>query len=275
MPPAPAEPFAVTRDGTTLHGESAGAGPPILLLHGLTATRRYVLQGSRALERAGRTLVSYDARGHGTSDPAADGDYGYPALAADALAIMEARGLDDVVLMGSSMGAATAIAAALAVPERVRALVVVTPAHRGRPSADLERWDRLSQGLAEGGVDGFMRAFGTPRVPERYRDTIATVLRQRLARHEHPLAVAEALRLTPRSAAFDGMEALERLPMPVLIVASNDLLDPEHPMSVARDYAERIPDAELVSEAEGESPLAWRGGSLSATVRRFLEARGL
>ena len=50
-----------------------------MLCHGITATRRYVIHGSRALERAGHEVVSYDARGHGESDPAPPGEgYGYP-----------------------------------------------------------------------------------------------------------------------------------------------------------------------------------------------------
>lgn len=267
--------FAVPRDGAALRGESAGQGPVVMTLHGLTATRRYVLHGSRTLERAGRTVVSYDARGHGESDPAADGDYSYPALAADAAAVLDALGIERAVLMGSSMGSATAVAVALAAPERVAGLVIVVPAHRGHPSVDLERWDRLADGLATGGVDGFMHAYGTPPVPERFRDSIATVIRQRLARHRHPLAVADALRGTPRSAAFDGLDALRALRMPVLLVPSNDVMDPEHPMAVARDYSERIPDAELVTETDGESPLAWRGGSLSMAVRDWLERKGI
>ena len=84
MPPAaePA-PFAVGA-APALRGEAAGEGPPIVLCHGITATRRYVVHGSRALERAGHRVVSYDARGHGESDPAPPGQgYGYPELVGD------------------------------------------------------------------------------------------------------------------------------------------------------------------------------------------------
>src|SRR5207248_3172795 len=59
-----------TPAGGLIQGERLGAGPPLVLLHGLTATRRYVLMGSRYLSRAGCELVSFDARGHGESDPA-------------------------------------------------------------------------------------------------------------------------------------------------------------------------------------------------------------
>ena len=55
---------------TRLSGETAGAGPPILLLHGLSATRRHVVQGSRYLAHRGYRLIACDARGHGSSAPA-------------------------------------------------------------------------------------------------------------------------------------------------------------------------------------------------------------
>ena len=52
-----------------LSGEEAGEGVPVVLLHGLTATRRYVVMGSKNLERGGHRVVMYDARGHGRSEP--------------------------------------------------------------------------------------------------------------------------------------------------------------------------------------------------------------
>ena len=54
-----------TPTGGSLAGERTGTGVPLILLHGLTATRRYVLMGSRYLARAGAELVGFDARGHG------------------------------------------------------------------------------------------------------------------------------------------------------------------------------------------------------------------
>ncbi|HEX9966316.1 MAG TPA: alpha/beta fold hydrolase, partial [Solirubrobacterales bacterium] len=75
MAPEP-RPFALGA-APVLRGEVAGGasggGVPIVLCHGITATRRYVVHGSRALERAGHAVVSYDARGHGESDPAPAG----------------------------------------------------------------------------------------------------------------------------------------------------------------------------------------------------------
>jgi pimeloyl-ACP methyl ester carboxylesterase len=248
-----------------LAGEEAGEGVPVVLLHGLTATRRYVVLGSKNLERSGHRVVMYDARGHGRSDPG--NGYGYDALAADLLAVLDDRGIDRAVLAGASMGAHTLVRFALEHPSRAAALVAITPAFDPDvPERDLERWDALSDGLRSGGVEGFLAAYGEPRVPESFRDTVRTVLRQRLSAHEHPEAVADALREVPRSRAFGSWEELAALDLPVTVVASRDEVDPEHPLAVGERYAEAIPGARLETEEPGKSPLAWQGGQLSRVI---------
>lgn len=248
----------------------SGAGAPLVLLHGLTATRRYVLHGSRLLAREGFRLVSYDARAHGESDPG-DG-YEYADLASDLLCVLDSAGLDRAVLVGHSMGAATAIRVALECPERVSGLVQITPAYAGDPYADEEElayWDRLADGLEADGVDGFMRAFEPPR-EARWREPVLKFTRQRLERHRDPKALAEAVRVVPRSTAFDGLERLSEIDLPVLVVGSRDDADPSHPLAVAEAYASRLPNAELAVDAPGEPPLAWQGAQLSRAVLDWL-----
>jgi pimeloyl-ACP methyl ester carboxylesterase len=260
---------------TELAVEQAGERRVIVLAHGLTATRRYVVHGSHLLERSGYRVIAYDARGHGDSDPApAPGAYEYTDLVADLEGLLDTLGIERAVLVGVSMGAATTLAAAIERPERVSALVQVTPAHLGLPQTDpdeLARWDALADAFEQDGVEGFIRAYGPPPVPNRFKSLIVQAIRQRLERHRHPEAVADALRVIPRSRAFDGPAALEDVAAPTLVVASRDELDPQHPYSVAAAYAERIRDAELVVEAEGESPIAWRGTRLSKAIIGFLE----
>src|ERR671934_1999998 len=110
--------FAVERRSRVLAGEALGDGPPIVLLHGITATRRYVVHGSKVLARAGYRQLTYDARGHGRSDPAAPGEgYAYRELVSDLEAVAEAQvGEPPFVLGGHSMGAHTAVAYALERP---------------------------------------------------------------------------------------------------------------------------------------------------------------
>ena len=239
----------------------------MLLLHGLTATRRYVVHGSRVLERAGHRVIAYDARGHGASSPAGGPEaYTYDELVEDAVAVLDDRGVERATVVGQSMGSATAVGLALRHPERVGGLVVVTPAHRGVPSPNLDHWDALADGLEHGGPEGFLEALGPLPIEERWRETVRTVILQRVGRHEHPAAVAQALRGIPRSAAFDGLDALAAIATPTLIVGNRDEADPDHPLAVAQEYARRIPGARLIVEEAGQSPLAWRGGALSKEI---------
>ncbi len=260
----------VTRGGQALAGEQHGEGPAVVALHGLTATRRYVLMGSRLLERSGRRLTLYDARGHGASAPAADGDYSYAALAGDLEAVIDGLGVERALLVGASMGAHTAIRFALERAERVAGLAVVTPAYDPeRLPIDLEHWDALARGLREGGVEGFIAAYGLERVPVAWRETVERVVRQRLGAHEHPQAVADALAAVPRSRPFAAWESLAAIEVPTLVVGSRDEADPRHPLAIASRYAEAIPGARLVVEKQGRSPIAWQGGQLARLLLDF------
>jgi pimeloyl-ACP methyl ester carboxylesterase len=271
------EPFEVERDGVTIAGETAGTGPDVVLLHGLTATRRYVVMGSKALPRAGYRVTTFDARGHGESSPAASPEqYEYRDLVADLEAVLDHLGAERAALGGASMGAHTTMAFALAFPERVSALVQITPAYDGRPrsgSSELAYWERLADGLERGGIDGFIDALDSG-VDERWRDTALTVARQRLERHRHLDAVADALRVVPASIAFEGLEELEAVEAPTLVVASRDEADPGHPYAIGEAYVERLPNARLVSEEPGASPLAWQGARLSKAIAEFLGENG-
>ncbi len=269
-------PVEVASGGVTLAGEESGQSlgerPPIVLLHGLTATRRYVVMGSRTLQRAGHRVIAYDARGHGRSTAAPAREYGYDQLAADLLAVLDAAGAERAVLAGASMGAHTALALALAHPERVAGLALITPAYDPaafEDAAALAGWDRLADGLRERGVEGFVAAYDLDALPAELRPTVETVLRQRMSAHEHPLAVADALEAVPRSRPFASLAELGAIDVPVLVVASRDEPDPGHPLGVGEAYAAAIPGAVLLVEDPGRSPIAWQGGQLSLAIEQL------
>lgn len=253
--------------------DDEGEGRPVVLLHGLTATRRYVVMGSKSLQKAGHRVIAYDARGHGESEPAPSSDaYGYECLAADLIDVLDAAGAESAVLAGASMGAHTALRLALEEPDLVAGLVLITPAFHPDHPPGLERWDRLSEALRTDGVDGFVEAYGEgEHLEPRFRDTVLKVVRQRLERHEHPEAVADALRCVPRSKPFDSLDALSSITAPTVVVPSRDEADPGHPFEVGREYADRIPGAELRVEDEGSSPLAWQGGQLSKVIAELAD----
>jgi pimeloyl-ACP methyl ester carboxylesterase len=261
--------FEARNGDLVLRGETEGDGPAVVMLHGLTATRRYVVHGSHGLARAGYWTVAYDARGHGESDAPADAAaYEYADLADDLRAVLDGLEVERAVVAGVSMGAHTAVRLALAEPARVAALVLITPAYDG---SDTERWEGLADALDEDGIDGFLAAWGAGDVAERFRRAALENARQRLERHRDLHAVAAALRVVPSSEPFDGLDALAEVDAPALVVGSRDDADPTHPLSVAEAYAERIPDGRLVVEEEGRSPLAWQGARLAKAIAEFAE----
>jgi pimeloyl-ACP methyl ester carboxylesterase len=263
--------FELSSGSATLRGEQLGDGEAVLLLHGLTATRRYVVMGSKLLAKEGRRMVAYDARGHGESDPAPDSRaYEYTDLVADLAAVMDGLGIERATVAGASMGAHTAIAFALAHPDRTSGVVAITPAFGSRGEApEFGEWDALADGLDEDGIEGFVRAW-TPPADQRWREVATLVVRQRLERHRNLHAVADALRVVPRSYPWQSMDELDGLDVPALIVGSRDDADPGHPLAVAEEYARRLSRARLVVEEEGRSPLAWQGAQLSRAIDEFV-----
>jgi pimeloyl-ACP methyl ester carboxylesterase len=254
----------------TLAVSDDGDGVPVVLAHGLSATRRYVVMGSNGLRRAGHRVIAYDARGHGSSSPApTPAGYRYEELCADLLALLDELEIERAVLAGSSMGAHTILRVALDVPERVAGLVVITPAYDPvafDDEARLRRMDALAAGLRADGIDGFLAAYEVERLPAALRDSVTAFVCQSMARHEHPDAVADALQAVPRSRPFADLHALEQIECPAVVVASRDAADPGHPLALGEAYAELLPVCRLVVEDEGSSPLAWQGARMSKVI---------
>jgi pimeloyl-ACP methyl ester carboxylesterase len=270
---ADAEPFAAG-SSPALRGEVLGEGRHAVLCHGLTATRRYVVHGSGGLARRGFRQVTYDARGHGESEPAPAGDgYGYPQLVADLEEVVAAQvGEEAFLLAGHSMGAHTAVAYALENPDRVAGLVVIGPVYRGAVADEsLEYWDGLADALEERGEEGFVDYLGGQGIDPAWRDTVLRISRERIGQHSDRGALVQALREVPRSRPFESLDELDFCEVPALVVGSRDEADPGHPLAVAEAYAQHLPEARFLSEEEGDSPLAWQGGKLSREIATFAE----
>ena len=262
--------IAIERAGVELSGDETGEGVPVVLLHGLTATRRYVVMGSKHLERSGHRVIAYDARGHGRSSPApVSAAYTYDNLGHDLEAVLDARGIERAVLAGASMGAHTLLWLALHAPDRVAGMVVITPAYDPAShdrDGRFEHWDALADALEHGGIEGFIAASGRPDVPESWQETVDKVTRQRLSQHLYLDAVADALRAVPRSRPFGEISELASIAVPVTVVASADEPDPGHPQAVGEAYAAAIPGARLVLDEPERSPIAWQGSQLSRLI---------
>lgn len=111
----------------------ATGGHDVLLIHaGVTDKRGWESVVERLADR--HRCLSYDARGYGQTRY--DREDGWSPVA-DAVAVLDAAGSQQAVVVAGSMGGATAIDLALAHPERVTGLVLIGSAVRGAPSPDV------------------------------------------------------------------------------------------------------------------------------------------
>jgi pimeloyl-ACP methyl ester carboxylesterase len=108
-----------------------GDGVDVLLIHAGVTDRRSWRPLIEFLE-AGRRYISFDMRGWGETTYEPEDYFAYE----DALAVMDATGLDSAIVVGSSMGGRTAINLALEHPQRVSALVLIGPAISGEPQTE-------------------------------------------------------------------------------------------------------------------------------------------
>jgi pimeloyl-ACP methyl ester carboxylesterase len=214
-------------------------------------------------------VVRYDARGHGDSDGSCEPeDYRWPCMAADMLAVADSvtagRGRKRYVLGGLSMGAATALEAAVQHPELVAGLVLVLP-----PTA----WStRQRQTAIYRRMAWFSRLFGA--APYRLLDWLPIPQqedgRSQLALHTmkglaraNPAHIQAAL----RGAALSDMPdqaLLAKLNVPTLILAWKD--DIAHPISTATALAEILPQVHSLIISDPADLADW-----TPTLCQFLD----
>jgi pimeloyl-ACP methyl ester carboxylesterase len=137
--------IAITRDGVSLAGlDFPGSGMPVMLFHGLAGYAGEWRMTADGL--SDRRVVALDGRGHGRSERFPE-DVSIAAHAEDAAHVISELGLGQVVAIGQSLGALTAITLAANHPELVKAMVVVDadPAAGSQATvadveASLRRW---------------------------------------------------------------------------------------------------------------------------------------
>ncbi len=135
----PVEIKTVEANGLTFSYLERGTGPLVLLLHGFPDTAHTWSHTMDQLAASGYRAVAPFTRGYYPTDIPADGDYSVHTLARDALALIEALGEEEAVVVGHDWGASTAYTAAILRPDRVRKLVTVAipPARLIEPSLGL------------------------------------------------------------------------------------------------------------------------------------------
>jgi non-heme chloroperoxidase len=125
--------------------EFGDSGPLVLLQHGGGQTRHAWKGAGQQLADAGYRAVSIDARGHGDSDWAPNGDYSTEALMADLAAVIDHFGGEPPVLVGASMGGGTSLTALGEGVVDASALVLVDTAPQVEPGGIAKIRDFMAQ----------------------------------------------------------------------------------------------------------------------------------
>lgn len=284
--------FVEGHGGTKLNIETAGeTGPFLIFSHGFSLDTRVWFHQFEDLATDHR-LIAYDLRGHGRSEPAADGNWSLEALGRDLLAIIDETGDEPVVLVGHSMGGMVTVQALALQPELLHGKV------RGIVLADTTLGD----------VVGGLFRFGSPAVRAAIRPMLHALYKQvgqrpdRLERvrgrgtdleyawtrlvgfgpkpsHTHVRFMTEMLRsihsdvwtnLMPTLLELELRHHLPDLAVPVLVtVGSHDRLTP---LPAAEAIVEALPNAELlVFEGSGHTPMLERPDEWNAAVRAFVQ----
>lgn len=250
-----------------------GAGPPVVLLHGLACGKRMWFHQIRALRRRFR-VIAYDLRGHGeTSAPGAATEYSAAHLTRDLLGVLDTLNIERAAIVGFSLGGGPTLALAATRPERISRLVLADVGAGADDPLKIEwmtrRWLTL---IRQGDVDEL--------VADMLRSEFYKVYARRSARcGAHMAALIRAtpldgLRFTlsevlaKRKSLFRLTGALKSLRVPTLImVGQHDYVCSK----AARLLAETIPNARLkiIAGSGHMSPLE-QPKAFSAALLEFL-----
>jgi len=224
--------------GTQLQYERRGTGPPLLLIQGLGAhSLHWGEPFLTALERDFE-LVVYDHRGVGRSAALA-GEFAIPALAVDALALLDALELADAHVLGVSMGGMVAQELALMAAPRVRTLTLGCTTCGGTQSKPT-----------------------AAEVVQRLTVAVLSRDRERMLRTGFELVVSPAYASDPaHHAAF--VEAARWFPAPLPVLMDQKIAIEGHDM-YARLRAVRAPT--LVLHGTADELLAAINGELVASL---------
>jgi pimeloyl-ACP methyl ester carboxylesterase len=232
--------LAAQASGIRIAWERRGAGPPLLLIHGLGYARRGWEPVVDALAEE-HEVVLFDNRGIGESDAPA-GPYSVRMLAEDAVSVLDAAGIERAHVLGTSLGGMVAVQLALDWPERVDRLVLACTTSGGEGAAPMpEQTVRLIQESPGLPREVAMRR-GVENALAQGADA-ATI--ERIM--EHRLATAQPLSAWLSQAAagmsFDVWNRVGEVTAPTLVVTGDldVVVDPRN----SELLAQRIPGARL------------------------------
>lgn len=257
--------------GLRVHVRDEGQGPPVVLIHGTSASLHTWDAWAAALRDSFR-VVRFDLPAFGLTGTRPDGDYGVPAYVRFVEAVLDSLRVGPAVVAGNSLGGEIAWHLAAAAPSRVARLVLVDPA--GIP---FDRTPPLAWRIARTPGAARVVEYVSPRslirssLLEVYADdamvTDTLVDRYWLMARRPGARAAFVARV--RASAVGDTAALRRLTMPTLVLWGDG--DRWIPMSLASEFGRRIPGSRVVVVPHaGHVPHDERPAETLEALRGFL-----
>ena len=255
-----------SHEGRTLAYTDYGDGSRIVvLLHGLLLSQRMHEPLAKALAARGSRVLTLDLLGHGGSERPLDPQcYSMTFFGEQVIALLDHLEIDEAVVLGTSLGANTAIEAAALAPERLRGMVIEMPVLDGALLACALAFTPLMLALSYG--EPIMRVVqaGAKRVPRLpwLLDFVVDTVRQDPA---PGAAVLQGL-FFGRIAPHRGER--RRIETPTLVIGHRR--DPVHPFSDAGMLAEELPNGRLL-EASSIIELRIAPERLTGEIADFID----
>ena len=253
-------------EGRSLAYTEYGEGPrTCVLLHGLLLSRRMHEPLARSLAASGNRVIALDLLGHGSSDRPLDAAcYSMTGFGRQTIALLDHLGIEEAVVMGTSLGANTALEAAALAPERLRGMIIEMPVLDGALLACAVAFTPLMIALSFG--EPLMRIvqFGARQVPPLpwAADLLLDTVRQDPA---------------PGAAVLQGLffgriapHRTERQTLQTKTLVIGHRRDPLHPLSDAGMLAEELPNARLL-EASSIVELRAAPRRLTGEIAGFID----
>src|ERR1700727_65848 len=262
-------PAAITAQGTrgrTARSSKAGE-PPLILVHGLLLSQLMHQRLAEDLAARGNRVITVDLLGHGQSDRPRDmWRYSMRFFGDQIVARMDERGLEEAVVMGTSLGANTALNIALTAPERLRGMVIEMPVLDNALLWSAVAFTPLLVALTFGESAMKLLSRGTRAVPRRLLPHYGNVMLDLVRQEPGPsAAVLQGLffgRIAPHRNDRRTLQA------PTLVLGHHR--DPVHPFSDAGMLAEELPNARLL-EASSIVELRTQPERLTNEIAAFLD----
>jgi pimeloyl-ACP methyl ester carboxylesterase len=254
----------------------AGVGAPVVLLHGLGATKASFLPTVAALADAHRT-IAVDLPGFGDSEKPLLAAYDPPFFADRVVRLLDDLGLERASFVGNSMGGRVALEVGLRHPARTDRLVLLAPSLawlRDRPWAPLLRLVPPQLGVIQPAPRPVVEAIVRRVVPGSQEEWTSAGIDEFLRSYLQPAgraafyAAARNIYLEEPHGRDGFWERLPELRAPSLFVWGRR--DPLVPISFQRHVREALPGAEHLELPGGHVPQLDAPGRVHAAMRRFL-----